>query len=41
MNFNDFHTERMFTGRGELTKPDTHQFPEEDSPENSQVEGFD
>lgn len=35
MNFNGFNTERMFTGRGELTKPETHQYAEEESPENS------
>ncbi|CAD8199743.1 unnamed protein product [Paramecium pentaurelia] len=41
MNFNGFHTERIFTGRGELTKPDTHHYADDESPENSQVEGFD
>lgn len=41
MNFNDFQTERIITCRGELTKPDTHNFADNDSPENSLVEGFD
>lgn len=35
MNFNDFHTERMFTGRGVLTKPDNHHYADDESPENS------
>ena len=35
MNFNGFNTERLFTGRGELTKPETHQYADDESPDNS------